>query len=94
MQHIACLWIDDISKDYHRANSCTNNDDIVFTKNGDDTWRDVHPSELQTYDQIVYNHRDHKVYTFVDYNNLYVWDFSIDIPREDWYSLNLCDSVY
>ncbi|KAG7616366.1 hypothetical protein ISN45_At04g018470 [Arabidopsis thaliana x Arabidopsis arenosa] len=34
-------------------------------------------------DQIIYNHKDHKVYQYASYGFIYVWDFSSDIPHVD-----------
>ncbi|KAG7547167.1 F-box domain [Arabidopsis suecica] len=81
----ACLWIDDVTKDYLVVWFIYNI--IVFTKKGYDTWRLVQTSEIRMYDQIVYNHKDHKVYTYVPYGHVYVWDFSGDGPPKDGYHL-------
>ncbi|CAD5328239.1 unnamed protein product [Arabidopsis thaliana] len=77
----ACLWINNITKDYLVVwpiyNKC------FFTKKGDDTWRFAPACHIRMKDQIIYNHKDHKVYQYASYGFIYVWDFSSDIPHVD-----------
>lgn len=91
--NLGCLWVDDITKDYLVVWIIDCN--IVFTKKGDDKWRYVSQDLLLgRYEQIVYNHKDDKVYTYAHtyappFGRVYVWDFSGDIPRQDGYLVTL-----
>ncbi|VVB13179.1 unnamed protein product [Arabis nemorensis] len=76
----SCLWIDDITKDY--LVFWGTDYYVFFTKKGNDTWRIVNH---ELYGQIVYNHKDEKVYTYASFGQVYVWDFSGDIPLLDGY---------
>ncbi|KAG7542487.1 hypothetical protein ISN45_Aa07g024630 [Arabidopsis thaliana x Arabidopsis arenosa] len=81
----ACLWIDDITKDYLVVWLIDNI--IYFAKKGDETWRFVPTDMFRTNDQIIYNHKDHKVYQYAFYGTISVWDFSGDIPHVDKHHL-------
>ncbi|KAG7547166.1 F-box-like domain superfamily [Arabidopsis suecica] len=77
----ACLWIDDITKDYLVVWLIDYKS--YFAKKGDDTWL---PAGLFWNDQIIYNHKDHKVYQYSS-SYLCVWDFASDIPHVDKHHL-------
>lgn len=78
---LACLWIDDISKDYIVVSKMV--EELVFTKKGDHTWRRICP----TYDgwqgeQLVYEHKAQKLYFLRCGNGVKIWCLSGDDPQQ------------
>ncbi|KAJ4867891.1 F-box protein [Raphanus sativus] len=76
---VACLWIDDRSKDYLVVCKM---DNLIFTKKGNHSWRSI-SSGKGLYKQMVYEHTSQKLYARSYYNILvHVWSFSGDEPQQ------------
>ncbi|KAG2297428.1 hypothetical protein Bca4012_001248 [Brassica carinata] len=78
---VACLWIDDISKDYLVA--CVMGYP-VFTKKGNHSWRRISSRNGEgRYKQMVYEPTSRKLYVRRYYNYpVKVWSFSGDDPQQ------------
>ncbi|KAJ4867892.1 F-box protein [Raphanus sativus] len=76
---VACLWIDDRSKDYLVV--CVMDYGIFYIKKGNRWWQ--HVSGGRSYKQMVYEHTSQKLYVS-RYNNypLKVWSLSGDEPQQ------------
>ncbi|CAH8386354.1 unnamed protein product [Eruca vesicaria subsp. sativa] len=76
---VACLWIDDTSKDYLVV--CKMDYALIFTKKGNRSWQRV--SEGMSYKKMAYEHTSQKLYVRRYYNlPLEVWSLSGDDPQQ------------
>ncbi|XP_019092469.1 PREDICTED: LOW QUALITY PROTEIN: F-box protein At2g05970-like [Camelina sativa] len=77
---LACLWIDDRSKDYVVVWQML--DELVFTKKGNNNWRWIASTYGGYGKQLVYEHRYQKLYLY-EYE-VKVWCLSRDDPLEEF----------
>ncbi|KAG7575637.1 F-box domain [Arabidopsis thaliana x Arabidopsis arenosa] len=79
---IACLWVDEKSKDYLVVWSMSHTF-MVFTKKGSNTWRRLinNVGWAESDEHMVYNHKAQKLYVYRNAEAVSIWCFSEDDPR-------------
>lgn len=78
---LACLWIDDRSKEYVVVWEMA--EKLVFTKKGNNTWRRIGANTYYRYGkQLVYEHKFQRLYFYGNYV-VKVWCLSGDDPLEE-----------
>ncbi|KAJ4912517.1 putative F-box protein [Raphanus sativus] len=77
----ACLWIDSITKNYLVVWIVRHG--MVYTRKGDGRWRTGSIGPVQDAEKNFYNWKDQKVYITTNFSReVFIWDFSDDIPRQ------------
>ncbi|KAL1202636.1 putative F-box protein [Cardamine amara subsp. amara] len=71
-----CFWIDNKTKDYLVV--WMKNDSIIFTKKGHNEWHNF--PVFDWHQEVVYNHKDQKLYIHYLNDPLTIWDISGDKP--------------
>ncbi|AEE34885.1 F-box protein (DUF295) [Arabidopsis thaliana] len=76
------LWIDDKTKDYLVIGTI-NRETMVSFKNGDNSWKKFPELPKSSCTDMCLNmiYKDHKLH-YLDYSNLYIYDFFGEFPRE------------
>ncbi|EOA33238.1 hypothetical protein CARUB_v10021531mg [Capsella rubella] len=79
---LACLWVDEKSKDYLVVWSMSQTF-MVYTKKGNNTWRRMITNmEWSKSDKhMVYNHRAQKLYVYRNAEAVRIWSFREDHPQ-------------
>ncbi|KAJ0244505.1 F-box domain-containing protein [Hirschfeldia incana] len=93
---VACLWIDEKTKDYLVV--WTIKHFQVFTKRGINTWRGFasnYVGEVTGCDHMVYNHKDQKLYGYRSCYDIRIWCFrGDDEPQEVFEAESACFTAF
>ncbi|AEC05987.1 F-box protein (DUF295) [Arabidopsis thaliana] len=77
---VACLWIDEKTKDYIVVWKIKNS--LVYAKKGNHTWQQVFSmNEELSVEQIVYEHKTQKLYVHFNDSTLSIWRLSREDPH-------------